>query len=145
MNHVLVNRETISNFRKFNICYTMPRPMGSMKKQSINIVTLTSHFSEYISQVESGERFLILRRDRPFAALINTRDLQCLERFAEMRRRLAQTLGQSPQLVEELKMGKVHPAMAAFGLWKEEVDLNDLADKILINRQHTSSRRHTSK
>lgn len=74
------------------------------------------------------------------AAVISVGDLQRLERSAEVTRRLARTLGQSPKLIEELKMGKVHPAMAAFGLWKDEDNLSDLEKQIMNNRQLASSR-----
>jgi hypothetical protein len=42
----------------------------------------------------------------------------------------------------QMKRGKVsassqstHPIMAAFGLWKDEADLDDLADRIYANRR----------
>jgi PHD/YefM family antitoxin component YafN of YafNO toxin-antitoxin module len=63
---------------------------------------------------------VIVRRSRPLAALISAQELERLERSAEITRRLAQTLGQSKKLLEEIEEGKVHPAMAAFGLWKDD-------------------------
>lgn len=81
-----------------------------------------------------------MRRARPLAALISVGDLQHLERSTAVTRRLAQTFGQSPKLIEELKGGIAHPAMAAFGLWKDEDDLSDLEKQIMNNRQRASSR-----
>jgi hypothetical protein len=49
-----------------------------------------------------------------------------LERSAEITRRLAQTLGQSPKLLAKIEAGKAHPAMAAFGLWQDQEDFDDL-------------------
>jgi len=66
--------------------------------------------------------------------------LERLERSAEITRRLAQTLGQSPKLLAKIEAGKVHPAMAAYGLWQDEEDLDDLEAQIMKNRQRGSSR-----
>jgi ribosome-binding protein aMBF1 (putative translation factor) len=63
-----------------------------------------------------------------------------LERSAEIARRLAQTLGQSKNLLESIEAGKVHPAMAAYGLWKKEDDLGDLEGTVNKNRVRPSSR-----
>jgi prevent-host-death family protein len=108
--------------------------------ETINVSEAKSRFSEYLSRAASGERFVIVRRARPLAALISAGELERLERSAEITRRLAQTLGQSTKLLEEIEAGKVHPAMAAFGLWKDEEDLDDLETRIISNRHRTSSR-----
>ncbi len=79
------------------------------------------------------------QRGRPMAALISVGDLQRLNHSAEMIHRLAQALGQSPELLERLKLGEVHPTMAAFGLWKDEDDLSDLEMQIVNNRQQALS------
>ena len=62
-------------------------------------------------------------------------------RFAEITRRLAQTLRQSAELLESIETGKVHPAMVAFGLWKDEEDLDDLETQIMEDRRASSRRR----
>jgi prevent-host-death family protein len=108
--------------------------------ETINISEAKSKFSEYLSRAASGERFIIMRRARPLAALISAGDLKRLERSAEITRRLAQTLGQSPKLLAKIEVGEVHPAMAAFGLWQDEEDLEDLETQIMKNRQRGSSR-----
>src|SRR3970040_868320 len=102
--------------------------------ETINISEAKSRFSEYLSRAASGERFIIVRRERPLAALISAGDLERLERSAENPRRRAQTLGQSANLLEGIEAGKIHPAMAAFGLWKDEEDLDTLETQILENR-----------
>jgi prevent-host-death family protein len=108
--------------------------------ETINISEAKSRFSEFLSRAASGERFIIVRRARPLAALISAGELERLERSAEITRRLAQTLGQSTKLLEGIEAGKVHPAMAAFGLWKDEEDLNNLETEIINNRRRASSR-----
>lgn len=108
--------------------------------ETINISEAKSRFSEFLSRAASGERFVIVRRARPLAALISAAELERLERSAEITRRLAQSLGQSPKRLEDIEAGKIHPAMAAFGLWKDEEDLNDLEAQIIANRRRTSSR-----
>ena len=113
---------------------------GVCEMETINISEAKSKFSEYLSRAASGERFIIMRRARPLAALISAGDLERLERSAEITRRLAQTLGQSPKLLAKIEAGKVHPAMAAFGLWQDEEDLEDLEARIMKNRQRGSSR-----
>lgn len=37
-----------------------------------------------------------------------------------------------------------HPIMAAFGLWKDEADLDDLVDRIYANRRQQVSRSQVS-
>lgn len=108
--------------------------------ENISMSEAKSRFSEYLSRAASGERFVILRRQRPLAAIIGAGELARLERSAEITRRLAQSLGQSRKLLDEVEAGKAHPAMAAFGLWKGEEDLADLEDIIRKNRQSPSSR-----
>lgn len=108
--------------------------------ETVSISEVKSRFSEYLSRAAGGERFVIVRRARPLAAIISARELERLDRAAEITRHLAQTLGQSPGLLEGIEAGKVHPAMAAFGLWKDEEDLTDLDKQILQNRRLTASR-----
>ncbi len=108
--------------------------------ETINISEAKSRFSEFLSRASSGERFVILRRERPLAAIIGAGELARLERSAEIARRLAQTLGQSAQLLESIETGKVHPVMAAFGLWKGEADLAGLDETVKKNRKRKSTR-----
>ena len=105
------------------------------KTKAITISEAKRHFSEYIFRAASGERFVIMRRDGPLAAIISARELQVLEHSAETTFRLAQALGQSPKLLEEIEAGTVHPVMAAFGLWKHEEDLEGLEAQVINYRQ----------
>lgn len=106
----------------------------------INMAEAKSRFSEFVSRAASGERFVILKRERPLAAIIGADELASLEHVAEMARRLAQALGQSEQLLDGVRSGRVHPAMAAFGLWKDEDDLSGLMEEVKRCRQRPSSR-----
>jgi len=108
--------------------------------EKINLTEARRRFSEFISRAASGERFVIFRRDSPLAAIIGAGELARLERSAEIARHLAQTLGQSPELLNEIEMGKVHPAMAAYGLWKGKEDLIDLENNMTNNRRMKSKR-----
>jgi prevent-host-death family protein len=114
--------------------------LESEQMVTINITEVKSRLSEFLSRAAGGERFVIVRRSRPLAAIISASELERLDRAAEITRRLAQTLGQSPELLEEIEKGKVHPAMAAFGLWKDEEDLADLDQRVLHNRLRSGSR-----
>ena len=108
--------------------------------ETISMSEAKSRFSEFLSRAASGERFVILRRERPLAAIIGAEELARLERSATIARHLAQALGQSTELLEDIEANKVHPAMAAFGLWKDEDDLVELDETVQKNRRHTSSR-----
>jgi len=108
--------------------------------ENISISEAKSRFSEYLSRAASGERFVILRRQRPLAAIIGAGELARLERLAEITQRLAHSLGQSQRILENIEAGKAHPAMAAFGLWKDEADLADLEEEVKKDRQSPSSR-----
>lgn len=107
---------------------------------NINISDAKSHFSEFLSRAANGERFVILRRERPLAAIIGAGELARLERSAEIARRLAQTLGQSKDLLNSIEASETHPAMAAYGLWQAENDLADLPEIVKKNRKRSSSR-----
>ncbi len=102
--------------------------------QTINVVETKSRFSDYLSRTAAGERFIIQRRGRQLAALISVDELAQLERARAMMRRLALSLGQTPEILDKIEAGEMHPAMAAFGLWADEDDLTDLADAIRTNR-----------
>ena len=108
--------------------------------ETINVAEAKSRFSELISRAATGERFIIQRRERPIAALIGTVDLERLERMSNAAHRLALALGQRSALLEKIERRELHPAMAAFGLWRDEPDLESLADEIVSERLKGSSR-----
>ena len=62
------------------------------------------------------------------------------ERTVQMGHSLALALGQNPELLARIEQGELHPAMAAFGLWRDEDDLANLADEIAANRQNQIDR-----
>lgn len=102
--------------------------------ETINVAEAKSRFSELISRAATGERFIIQRRERPVAALIGTTELERLERSSLAARRLALALGQDDAIMEKVERLELHPAMTAFGLWRDETDLEDLAEEIAAER-----------
>ena len=102
--------------------------------ETINVAEAKSRFSELISRAASGERFIIQRRERPVAALIGATELERLERTSRAARRLALALGQDEAILEKIEQRELHPAMAAFGLWRDETDLAALAEEIESER-----------
>lgn len=108
--------------------------------ESINMGEAKSRFSELISRVAAGERFLIRRRQRPMAVLISSTELERLERTSDAAQRLALALGQDAELMRQVEAEEIHPAMAAFGLWQDQADLDALAQEIYANREHQGSR-----
>lgn len=105
----------------------------------ISIAEAKSSFSELVSRTAAGERFVIRRRGRVVAALVNPDELERLERNANMAYRLALALGQDSALLEKVKRGDAHPAMAAFGLWNAD-EFAKLADEIYAERESLPSR-----
>jgi prevent-host-death family protein len=102
--------------------------------EKINVAEAKSRFSELISRAATGERFIIQRRERPVAALIGTTELERLERTSRAARRLALALGQGEAILDKIERRELHPAMAAYGLWRDEADLSELADEIAVER-----------
>ena len=100
----------------------------------LNIVEAKSRFSEVVGRAAAGERFVIHRRRRPLAVLISPAEWERLQRTAELGNHLAQALGQDPAILAAIAEGTVHPIMAAFGLWRNEDDLADLASEVEHSR-----------
>jgi prevent-host-death family protein len=103
--------------------------------ERLSIGEAKSRFSQLVSRAAAGERFLIQRRERPVAVLINPTELERLERASQLATQLALALGQNAALLQRIEQGELHPAMAAFGLWQDETDLETLVDEIYQNRQ----------
>lgn len=108
--------------------------------QSIRIAEAKARFSDLVSRVAAGERFMIRRRERDVAVLLSPADLERLERTAHMAQRLALALGQDRALLEKIERREVHPAMAAFGLWRDEPDLAELDQEIRAERDQSLRR-----
>ena len=109
--------------------------------ETVNVAEAKSRFSELISRTASGERIVIQRRERSVAVLISPADLEKLERTAQSARRLALALGQDADLLDQIGRGEAHPAMAGFGLWADEPDLEGLVENIYQTRQSAPRRR----
>lgn len=103
--------------------------------ESINVGDAKSRFSELISRASSGERFIIFRRERPVAVILSPDEFERLERSAQTARRLALALGQDKTILSQIERGEAHPAMAGFGLWQDEPDLDTLVEDIYQARQ----------
>jgi prevent-host-death family protein len=108
--------------------------------ETVSVGTAKSRFSELISRAAAGERFLIRRRDHPVAVVIGSDELERLERMSSLAHRLALALGQDPDLLAQIEKGEAHPAMAAFGLWRDQEELATLSAEIQANRQAQVSR-----
>jgi len=108
--------------------------------EKINIAEAKSRFSELLSRANAGERFIIKRREKPLAALISIQELAKMERALKTTHRIAQALGQSAEILKKIETGEVHPAMAAFGLWKDEPEFDTLVEELTANR-HLDSKR----
>ena len=108
--------------------------------ETINVAEAKSRFSELISRAASGECFIIQRRERPLAALIGVVELERLERTSRAARKLALALGQEEAILEKVERREIHPAMSAFGLWRNETDLAALAEEIAAERLKPPSR-----
>jgi len=102
--------------------------------ETINVAEAKSRFSELVSRAAAGERFIIRRRERPVAVLVGAAELEQLERSSRAARRLALALGQSDAILEKVERHELHPAMIAFGLWRDEPDLASLVEQIIAER-----------
>ncbi len=108
--------------------------------ETISVKAAKTRFTELISRAATGERIIIQRDDRPVAAIISATELGRLEHLSQTAHRLALTLGQNAELLKQIETGKTHPAMTAFGLWRDEHEFDDLTDRVYANRRHQSVR-----
>jgi prevent-host-death family protein len=108
--------------------------------ETINLTEAQEHFAELVTRVASGERIIIQHQDQPVAALISAAELGHLERLTQSTQKLASALGQDARLLKKIESRDIHPAMAAFGLWRGESEFGDLERRIYANRLHQSSR-----
>ena len=108
--------------------------------ETINVAEAKSRFSELISRASAGERFEIRRRERTVAVLVSPVEFNRLEHAAQAANQLALALGQDENLLARIERGETHPAMAAFGLWRDEDDLEELAEQIRADRNMAAAR-----
>ena len=107
--------------------------------ETISVADAKSRFSELISRTSAGERFIIRRRERSMAVLINPFELEKMERASQAARRLALALGQDEALLGQIDRHETHPAMVAFGLWADP-SLDNFIDEVYESRQTTPNR-----
>ena len=108
--------------------------------ETISIAEAKSRFSELISQASEGECFMIRQRERTVAVLIGSGEYKRLERLARATLRLVRAFGQDEAVLQRVQRSETHPAMAAFGLWRDEDDLEKLAEQIKAGRNSTATR-----
>jgi prevent-host-death family protein len=101
----------------------------------VSIAKAKTHFDELVMRAAKGEHIVIRQRDRAIAALISATDLGRLEQLAHDSRQAALDLGQHAELLKQIEAGKLHPVMAAFGLWRDETELADLTEQIYASRK----------
>ena len=106
----------------------------------VSVAQAKTHFDELLARVAAGERVVIRRRDRSVAVLLSAADLKRLEQLSHTARQSALALGQRPGVLKQIEAGKLHPAMAAFGLWRAENALDHLTEEIYANRQNQTAR-----
>jgi hypothetical protein len=58
-------------------------------------------------------------------------------------RRLAIAVGQDNGLLQKVERCEVHAAMAAYGLWRDEADLANIAEEIVFERTKTPTQAET--
>lgn len=107
--------------------------------ETISMADAKSRFSELISRTSAGERFIIRRRERPMAVLINPSELEKLERASQAARRLALALGQDEALLGQIDRREIHPAMVAFGLWNDP-SLENFIEEVYESRRTAPNR-----
>lgn len=106
----------------------------------LSAASLRSKISEVIENVEQTRRPTIVTENGKAKAVVLDFDS-----YRELRQRstsvldrslaLARQEGQDPELLARIEVGAVHPAMAAFGLWKDTAELETLAEELDRHRQ----------
>jgi prevent-host-death family protein len=82
-----------------------------------------ARLSEFLGRVAFGrERFIVMRRGKPVAAVVSIDDLKQLERIEAGK----SSASEKP---------RQHPIMTAYGLWADRDDLDDLVAEIYANRE----------
>jgi len=111
---------------------------------TMNVVEAKARFSELLARVAYGrERIIIARRGKPMAAVINLEDLARLERanLGSTRPPIARAADlDRAALLAEIEAGRLHPTMAAFGLWADDPEFETLTERIYANRERQAAR-----
>ena len=108
--------------------------------KAVSATEAKTKFAALLKLVAKGERIIIRQRERPVAALISAAELSRLENSVKQARESARALGQNLDLLKKIEAGKIHPAMAAFGLWRDAPEFALLTEQIYSNRIRQLSR-----
>lgn len=106
----------------------------------VTIARAKEEIEELVRRAASGERIIIQQAGHAVAVLISADELQRLEQPKTSTIEAARSLGQNEDLLQRIQDGKLHPAMAAFGLWKDDRDFDDLEEQIYANRKNQDGR-----
>ncbi|MCL4490062.1 MAG: type II toxin-antitoxin system prevent-host-death family antitoxin [Chloroflexi bacterium] len=100
----------------------------------VTLAKAKSNLDELLARAAAGERIIIQKRDRELAALVSVAELERLEQLSRSPYSSARSLGQQEKLLNQIEAGQLHPAMAAFGLWQDEDELDDLTEQVYANQ-----------
>jgi prevent-host-death family protein len=112
--------------------------------ETVTVNEAKKRFSELVARAANGERFLIQRTERPAVMLSSAAEFEAQTVVMASLTQQALQLGQDPNLLKRITTGEVHPIMAAFGLWRDERELDDLTDEIYANRLRQPTRAEVS-
>lgn len=108
-----------------------------MTSTSISVGEAKSRFSELISRALSGERFVVRRRDKVVAAIIGPEDFGRLDKRRAKAIQMSRALGQREDILKQIEAGEVHPLMAAYGLFEDQPEWDDVVDLAYKNRKQS--------
>ncbi|MFC1466748.1 MAG: type II toxin-antitoxin system Phd/YefM family antitoxin [Candidatus Brachytrichaceae bacterium NZ_4S206] len=111
-----------------------------MAVTEVSVADAKRRLSELISRASAGERFVIRRRDKPVAALIGADDLARLEGRKQAAIRLGHAFGQREAILRKIAAGELHPIMAAYGLWADQPEWDDLVAETYKQRRRKHKR-----
>ncbi len=106
----------------------------------VSLAKAKSHLDELLARAAAGEHIIIKKNDRQAAALLSVADLERLERPSRATPQSALALGQREELLKRIEAGELHPAMGAFGLWRDDGELDHLTDQVYANRKNQPAR-----
>jgi antitoxin (DNA-binding transcriptional repressor) of toxin-antitoxin stability system len=121
----------------YNICTGLPK---RIRMETVTAEDAKSHLPELLTRASAGERFVIQRQDQSVAVLLGVDELERLERASNSSIRLAEALGQDPELLAAIERGESHPAMAGFGFWRDNEEFDDFVERVAANRARQSTR-----
>jgi prevent-host-death family protein len=109
-------------------------------KMQVTITRAKQDLDDLVKRAASGERIIIQQSGQAAAVLISADELERLEQPKHNTIEAARSLGQDEDLLQRIQDGELHPAMAAFGLWKDDNAFDDLEEQIYTNRKNQDGR-----